>query len=160
MSHAPAAGEEVSMAKRRRVKVRITTWVDRDVLMWLKVRGLETRMGYQTLMNRMLQEAIARAEREAQAPPPVSRSEYESVLSALSDLESRLEGLKAQVRTAEVATPVTSPVKSPVTPVPADSPPAPARSRSRKGKSKTARKPARKLARKPTQRRFSQNSTS
>lgn len=138
------------MAKRRRVKVRITTWVDRDVLMWLKVRGLETRMGYQTLMNRMLQEAIARAEREAQAPPPVSRSEYESVLSALSDLESRLEGLKAQVRTAEVASPVTSPV----TTVPADSPPAPARprSRSRKGKSKTARK--------LTQRRFSQNSTS
>jgi predicted DNA binding CopG/RHH family protein len=43
-------------ASRRPTKVRITTLIDRDLLMWLKIGALEARMGYQTYLNRVLSE--------------------------------------------------------------------------------------------------------
>lgn len=80
-------------ARGRARKLRVTTFLDRDVVMWLKVRALEERMGYQTLLNRFLREAIDR--RSRQEPT-------ETLKKRIDELTSRIEALE-RAQTAPVA---------------------------------------------------------
>lgn len=78
-------------SKERR-KLRVTTFIDRDAVMWLKVRALEERVGYQTLLNRLLRAAIALESTEKGGAEPVTRAEF-------ADVIGELKGLIAEVRT-------------------------------------------------------------
>lgn len=75
--------------KSRPIKSRVTTYLDRDVLMWLKVRSLELRIGYQTLLNRTLRECIERETQKAREieVQPVQRAEIEALAAGLAQLE-------------------------------------------------------------------------
>ena len=66
-------------------KVRITSWIDGDVLDALKAHAAKTGEGYQTLMNRLLRAAIL---------------DDETVESRLAKLEAAILGKKSGGRRA------------------------------------------------------------
>lgn len=69
-------------------KKRITTFVDQDILYWLQERAAN----YQTLLNRILREAMARDELRYEA-----LRQEESALSYLSDQYEREESLDGEL---------------------------------------------------------------
>lgn len=80
--------------QKRLRKVRVTTLIDKDVLMWLRVRAMDSRVGYQTLMNALLREAIEREGREK----GVSRSEFEALHLSLKALEEKLTLIETRAK--------------------------------------------------------------
>jgi uncharacterized protein (DUF4415 family) len=88
---------EASETRKKTRKLRVTTFLDRDVVMWLRVRALDQRMGYQTLLNRFLRTAIDRETKAGQSGEPVSRAEYTALLNRIELLEQKLQANQEEV---------------------------------------------------------------
>lgn len=82
--------------KVKKSKVRVTTYIDKDVMVWLRVKSMDLKVGYQTLLNKTLRLAIE-SQSELQKESHTKNQNIVAMLNDLNDRVKRFESLEARV---------------------------------------------------------------